>query len=202
MNKSVIKTVNTRIDEILSTRNAELADAEKALADAKAAVASGQSRAEAATAATDVDGYCAACEDVEKATRSVEVYEKRLEQLRGNRLVSIEEDARTVTEIRTYQKDLQDKTTESIINLLSQIEDISQAYFLNQDEANRLIARWHNQVCQQPHPRGSDLPVSVYDLHAQDGNLRSAICDLVTNYFYRKQKGLAVYQGVGSIWTK
>lgn len=201
MNKSVIKTVNTRIDEILSARNAELADAEKALADAKAAVASAQSRAEAATAATDVDGYCAACEDVEKATRSVEVYEKRLKHLRGNRLVSIEEDTRTVAEIRAYQKELQDKTTEAILNLLSQIEDIGQTYFNNRDEANKLIARWHNQVCQQFKSSGAPV-VYVQDLYAQDGNLCNTICTLVTNYFYRKQKGLAVYPGFGSIWTK
>lgn len=202
MNKSVIKTVNTRIDEILSARNAELADAEKALADAKGIVAAARNRAEVATAATDADGYCAACEDVEKATRAVEMYEKRLEQLHGNRLVSVEEDTQTVAEIRAYQKELQDQATEDIINLLSQIEDIGQKYHCNQDEANKLIARWHNQVCQQPHPHGSDLKVSIYDLYAQDRSLRAAICDLVTNYFYRKQKGLAVYQGVGSIWTK
>lgn len=202
MKKTIINTVNARIDEILATRDVELADAEKALADATASMADAQNRAKIAISAGDIDCHNAACEDEEKAKRAMKMHQTRVDQLRGTRLASVAENARTVAEIRAYQKDLQDNATAAIVDLLSQIEVIGQTYIINQNEANELIARWHRQAYQQPHPRNANLPVHVLDLYAQDSVLRTAIHSIVTGYFYRDQKGLPPYRGVGSIWTR
>ena len=201
MSKSIIETVNARIDEIISARDAEIASAEKALEDAKAAVAEAQGRADAAISATDVDGYEAAVSDLGKAERSVTLYDARLSQLRDKRNISAAEDATVMANIRAHQQSLQDTATSEIIALLSRLEEIGRQYFADQDEINELIWRWHSKVCPQQHPRGSGLTVYPSDLYAPDGELRAAIHQIVTLYFYRKQLDVAQYGGVGDIWT-
>lgn len=202
MSKTIIETVNAKIDEILAARAAEIESAEKALADAKVAVAEAQARADAAISATDVDAYEVAISDLEKAKRTVTVYDARLEQLRNKRTVAAAEDATVLANIRAYQKELQDTATAEIVALLSRAEEIGMAYYTAQDEANELIWRWHSKVCPQQHPRGSGLTVFPSDLHAKDGDLRAAVHNLVTSYFYRAQVGADQYHGTGSIWTK
>lgn len=202
MSKTIIETVNARIDEIISARDAEIASAEKALEDAKAAVAEAQGRADAAIFSTDIDAYESAVADLGKAERSVTLYDARLEQLRSKRTVASAEDARIVAQIRAHQKTLQDDVTAEIIALLSRVEEIGRAYYTAQDELNELIWRWHSKVCPQQHPRGSGLTVFPSDLHAKDGDLRAAVHNLVTSYFYRAQVGADQYHGTGSIWTK
>lgn len=202
MENNIIETTNSRIDEILAARAAELAAGENALEDAKAAFVVAQNRADIATAATDVDGYCSAYNDMEKAARTVEVYEARMKQLRGKRIVSVEEDANTMAAIRTYQKELQEKATAEILDLLSKIEDVGKQYWSMQDRANDLIWRWHKEICQQPHPLYPTQDVWPQHLSAADDELRSTIRSIVTLYFYRKHKGVDQYHGVGTIWTK
>lgn len=202
MSETIIETVNARIDEILAARAAEIESAEKALADANAAVAEAQGRADTAVSATDVDGYENAVADLGKAQRAVTLYDARLSQLRNKRNISAAEDATVVAQIRAYQKTLQDDATAEIIALLSQAEEIGREYFAAQDEANELIWRWHSKVCPQQNPRGSGLTVFPSDLHAKDADLRVAVHNLVTSYFYREQVGADQYHGTGSIWTK
>lgn len=201
MPKTIIESVNARIDELIAARDTEIENAEKALKDAKAAVAEAQARADAAISATDVDGYESAVADLGKAERSVTLYDARLEQLRNRRTVAAAEDASTMAQIRAYQKELQDTATAEIIALLSRAEEIGRAYYTAQDEINELIWRWHSKVCPQQHPRGSGLTVYPSDLHANDGELRTAIHQIATMYFYRNQLDVAQYSGVGDIWT-
>lgn len=202
MSKTIIETTNARIDDLIATRDAEIASAEKALDDAKAAVAEAQARADAAISATDVDAYDAACEDVKKAERAVAVYAARMDQMRGNRIITAAEDATVVASIRAHQKDLRDAATAEIIALLSRVEEIGKQYYADQDAANELIWRWHSKVCPQQNPRSAGLTVYPSDLHAQDTDLRVAIQQIVTQYFYREQVGADQYHGAGSFWTK
>lgn len=202
MSKSILETVNARIDEILAARDAELVSAEKALETAKAAVAEAQARADTAISAADVDGYEVAVADLGKAERCATVYDSRLAQLRNKRTVAAAEDAAITAQIRAYQKDLRDSATAEIIALLSRVEEIGKQYYADQDAANELIWRWHSKVCPQQNPRSAGLTVYPSDLHAQDTDLRVAIQQIVTQYFYREQVGADQYHGVGDIWTK
>lgn len=202
MSKSIVETVSTRIDELLAQRDAEITSAETALEVARAAVAEAQARADSAISATDVDAYEVAISDLEKAKRTVTVYDARLEQLRNKRTVAAAEDATVMAQIRAYQQSLQDSATAEIIALLSRAEEIGKQYYADQDAVNELVWCWHSKVCPQQHPRGSGLTVYPSDLYAPDGELRAAIHQIVTLYFYRKQLDVAQYGGVGDIWTK
>ena len=202
MSKSIVETVNARIDEIIAARAAEISSAEKALEAARAAVAEAQGRADTAVATTDVDGYESAVADMGKAERSTTLYNARLEQLRNKRNISAAEDASIMAQIRAYQKNLQDAATAEIVALLSRAEEIGKQYYADQDAVNELVWRWHSKVCPQQHPRGSGLTVYPSDLYAKDGDLRAAIHQIVTLYFYRKQLDVDQYHGMGSIWTK
>lgn len=201
MSKSIVETINARIDEVITARAAEISSAEKALEAARAAVAEAQGRADAAISATDVDGYEAAVSDLGKAERSVTLYDARLSQLRDKRNISAAEDATVMANIRAHQQSLQDSATAEIIALLSRVEEIGKQYYADQDAVNELVWRWHSKVCPQQHPRGSGLTVFPSDLYAKDGDLRAAIHQLVTLYFYRKQLDVGQYNGVGDIWT-
>lgn len=190
MSKTLIETVNARIDELIATRDAEIEAAEQAVAEAKAAVTAAKNAQDTAIASTDLDAYAAAHKEEERARMAVELYTARLEQLKNKDFLDPEEDERITHEIQAYQKKLQDDASAAIMSHLSQLEKIGKEYYTAQDEANNLYLRWFNSV--SPRINRDEL---------NDGELRGAFRAIVTLWFYRDQLGLGSYS-TGSFWTK
>lgn len=190
MSKTLIETVNARIDELIAARDAEIAAAEQAVAEAKAAVTAAQNAQDTAIASTDLDAYAAAHEDEERAKMAVTVYTARLEQLKNKEFLDSAEDVRIINEIQAYQKKLQDDAAAAIMSHISQLEEIGKAYYAAQDEANALYLRWFNSVSP-----------SIDRDELDDRELRGAFRAIVTNWFYRDQLGLGSYS-TGKFWTK
>lgn len=190
MSKTLIETVNARIDELLAQRDAEIVAAEQAVAEAKANVTAANNAQDAAIASTDLDAYAAAREVKERAEMAVTVYTARLEQLRNKNFIDSAEDIRVINEIQAHQKALKDDATAAIMTHLSQLEEIGKAYYADQDEVNALSLRWFNSVSP-----------SVDRDELDDRELRSAFRAIVTLWFYRDQLGLGSYSA-GRFWTK
>ena len=202
MPKTLIETVNARIDELITARDAEIAAAEQAVAEAKAALEEARTRANEAIVSTDVDAYATARADAEKAEMAVTLYTTRLEQLQGKQIVTNEENDSVMSEIREMQKTLMRNASSEIVELLSQIETIGKQYWEEQNAMDRLVVRWHSEIRPQAHPRFSRGYADSNDLKANDGSLRQAIQKYVTDWFFRDQLGVDQYHGVGSFWTK
>ena len=202
MSKTLIETVNARIAELLTQRDAEIEAAEQAVTEAKAALEEARSRANEAVISTDVDAYATARADEEKAEMAVTLYTTRLEQLRGKQIVTDEENDSVMSEIRAMQKTLMRNASSEIVELLSQIETIGRQYWVEHNAMNELVVRWHSEIRPQAHPRISRGYADPNDLKANDGGLRQAIQKYVTDWFYRDQLGVEQYHGVGSFWTE
>ena len=190
MSKTLIETVNARIDELIAQRDAEIAAAEQAVTEAKAAVTAAKNAQDAAIESTDLVAYAAAHEDEERAEMAVTVYSARLEQLKSKEFMDYAEDVRVINEIQAYQKKLKADATAEIMAHISQLEEIGKAYYAAQDEANNLYLRWFNSVSP-----------SINRDELDDRELRGAFRAIVTNWFYRDQLGLGSYS-TGKFWTK
>ena len=202
MSKTLIETVNARIAELLTQRDAEIEAAEQAVTEAKAALEEARSRADEAVISTDVDAYATARADAEKAEMAVTLYTTRLEQLRGKQIVTDEENDSVMSEIRAMQKTLMRNASSEIVELLSQIETIGRQYWVEQNAMDELVVRWHREIRPQAHPRISRGYADPNDLKANDGELRCAIKKYVTDWFYRSRLGVEQYHGTGSFWTE
>lgn len=189
MSKTIFETVNARIDELLAQRDAEIAAAEQALAEAKKAVNAAQDVQDAAISSADVERYSAANADKAKAEMAVEVYSARLEQLKSKEFLDPEEDERITHEIQAYQRKLRDDTTDKIISLLEEVEKVGHEYWDAQGKADKLYDRWFKSVSARMHRHETN-----------DGELRGAIRALATLWFYRDSKGLGSYS-TGNFWT-
>lgn len=202
MPKTLIETVNARIAELLTQRDAEIEAAEQAVTEEKAALEEARNRADEAVISTDVDAYATARADAEKAEMAVTLYTTRLEQLQGKQIVTEEENDSVMSEIREMQRTLMCNASDEIVALLSQIETIGKQYWQDQNAVNNLAARWHSEIKPQAHPRISGHYASPSDLQANDGNLRQTIQKFATDWFYRRWKGVEQYHGTGSFWTE
>lgn len=200
MDQNIIRTITNKIDGILKSVEQEKAELQQKQAEAQAAASEARSRMEAATASADTATYHTAKQDETVAATAVEMYNQRLSQISGKHLVSDEENADVVAAIRAEQKKLEKATTRQIIALLKEIEKLGKDYYNQQDELNKLIARWHEKVYEQPHRLGPRFKLHSHELCYNDTDLRTAIHKLVTMYFYREKTGREQYHGKGSIF--
>lgn len=199
--KEFVKTINEKIQRILTDADREKAAASCDLDAAKnRAEEAGEAKREAARL-RDSKAFHKAKANESAALDEVEMHRNRLAYASGKRLVTAEENERTMNAIREKQKQLEDEYTGKVINLIQEIEKLGKEYYDQADELQELANNWHKSVYRQPHRCIEGRYAEIYDIRYDDGSLRHCIFDVVTGYFYRTKRGKGSYTGSGSIWT-
>lgn len=201
MNSNFIKNIHAQIDQILADRDREQADLTAKLKDVQAMLAEARNGLKKAAETTNVKAYQEAKEAEFEALNAEEMYTTRIKQLKGSRIVSEEEDAKVVAEIRAYQRKLEEAAVAKVTALLCEAEQVGREYWAAQDAADKALYRWHQKVCKQIKRESNKPCETIEDIRYRDGELRNCIRQLATMYSYRKLIGSDEYHGSGSFWN-
>lgn len=185
----LINDIKTRIESLVEQRRSEIKNVETAILTAKEGISKASKEMDDATFTMNKGAYIKAKEKSDEHAVSLEMFERRLEQIRGSELIAESESVAVDESIVKAQDELRDETKEKVRGILDELFKVYADY---RDEINALDSvrlEWRERVWKKKKTVGRnqieiDIPRG-YD----DGGLSDTINQFRGFYYVAEKLG-------------
>lgn len=148
-----MKTLNS-IEELLTEKATDnkkaIGEYEEKISAADLAIQKSNDSLTAAEANADLEEYKKAKDDIWSAVHAKELYQKQIEKLLNNPLITRKEYLRLLTEITSIAKETQEAQNDRAAELVSELKDISEESLQTDLQANKLLHVLQREVYKEP----------------------------------------------------
>lgn len=144
--KNVAQDVQKRIVSLEKGKASELNAIQLKIDESKKSAVAAQRAMATATAATDLKGYQKAKAENGDALDALEMYQKRYAQLKENDFVTERESDSVIDSLLKYEEDLSAEYRENVLEPLTDLKAIHDAYEAAIKETEDVIRAWTNRI--------------------------------------------------------
>lgn len=144
--KNVAQDVQKRIVSLEKGKASELLAIQLKIDESKKSAVAAQRAMATATAATDLKGYQKAKAENGDALDALEMYQKRYTQLKENDFVTERESDSVIDSLLKYEEDLSAEYRENVLEPLTDLKAIHDAYEAAIKETEDVIRAWTNRI--------------------------------------------------------
>lgn len=144
--KNVAKEVQSKIRELIDTRNQTVTDLLEKIEEERRAEAAAQEEIDKATAALDFEMNHKAQQDKAAAAERRILMQRRLDQMNGRKQVTETESEEVIASLLQYEKDLETAFTEDVSTPLAALEKICKDYREKVRETENTINDWTREI--------------------------------------------------------
>ena len=152
--QTVRQRIQAQMLNLQAARVAELEEIRQKLAEAREAKEAAELAISDATKKTDLTAFEEASEAAEKASRAVEMYSRRLEQIREREFISEAESDQVINDLLSYEEELEERLKENAAGPLSKLKELVQAYLDEVAATEKTLASWQRDIHPNFHTRG------------------------------------------------
>lgn len=146
MQTNTAQEVKARIDEMLARKDADIAEIETKLNEARELIAEADQAIKEATECTCLEKYEGAKRNKVKYENALEMYSERLGQIRRKKLVNEEESDKVIDSLLEYQNALAAEFERNIIEPLKALDNMQAEYQNALAESQSVILEWTQKI--------------------------------------------------------
>ena len=188
-NEKLINDTNTKIESLIEKRRSDIKNIESAIINAKEGISKASQEMDSATFNENRDAYKKAKSDIDDYSVTLEMYERRLEQIRGSELIAESESVAVDESIVKAQDELSHDAIEKVRPILSELFSVFEEYRSEINALDNVRRDWRERVWKKQRKIGRnafeiDIP-KQYD----DGGLSNFLNEIRGMYFVVNELG-------------
>lgn len=143
---TILEKVSAQIDDLISAKNAQLADINARLDELSVELDSAKSAMDAATSVLDEDAFAAAESRLKKAETKIKMCESRREQIASRDYISEDESEKTIDALLAYENTIAAEFKSEVSPLLDALEKLRSEYVDEVKKTEEALRRWTSEI--------------------------------------------------------
>ena len=185
---NLINEIKTKIESLVERRRADIKNVETAILTAKEGISKASQDMDNATFESNAKAYKKAKEEKEDYSVSLEMYERRLEQIRGSELIAENDSVAVDESIVKAQDDIKKDATEKIGAIIRELILVYSEYRSDINALDSVRHEWRERVWKKQKQIGRNMYEIDMPKNYDDGGLSLYLNDVtkrdfVVNYF-------------------
>ena len=145
-NQTARETAEKKMAELLAKRAADLDVIAEKTEEANVMLAAAQGRLKDATTIMDMAAYDQAKVDTRKARNAIEMYDRRLQQIHKQELISEADSDAIIDQLLQYEDELAAEFKAAIVEPLRKLQELHRAYTAEIRATEDTLTAWQNNI--------------------------------------------------------